>query len=111
MKTLKNVDDGFNNIKPWLSKKLKARRLSVDKFSIATGSVINPTAVRRWYSDSCRPYARTMKLVCETLSWLPIIADDGTEWLEDVPWSEGMAQYSPKPRAWIAHYINRPGPK
>lgn len=111
MRTTKDIDEGFNKIKPWLSRKLRERNLSVDRFSIATESVIEPTAIRRWYSDTCRPYARSMKIVCETLSRIPVIGKNGSVWLEYVPWSEGLAQYAPKPRAWEAHYINSPTPQ
>lgn len=108
---LSDIDEGFNNIKPWLSKKLEERGItSVESFCVHTGSVINPTAVWRWYSDAYRPYARTMKVVCETLSKLPIKLPNGDEYLEHVPWSEGLATYSPRPRAWAAHFANKPTP-
>lgn len=37
-----------------------------------------------------------MKMVCETLSKIPIVEKDGSQRLEDVPWSEGLRQYTPK---------------
>lgn len=108
---LNKIDEGFNNIRPWLSQKLKERGItSVDSFCIATASRINPTAVWRWYADDCRPYPATMKIVCETLSRLPVILPNGEQYLEHVPWSEGLSAYSPRPRAWAAHYLNRPTP-
>lgn len=111
MKTFKHIDDGFNHIKPWLSKKLEQRRLSVDRFSVATGGAVDSPSIRRWYADDTRPYPRTMKAVCETLSKLPVYRKDGSTYLENVPWSEGLATYKPRPRAWAAHYANRPSPR
>jgi hypothetical protein len=107
MKTFKGIDDGFNHIKPWLDKKLKERRMSVDRFCVATKCVISPITVRRWYNDTCRPYPEHMKVVCETLSKVPVFKK-GSQYFEEVPWSEGLSKYKPRPRAWQAHYANRP---
>jgi hypothetical protein len=60
----------------------------------------------RWYNDKYRPYPETMQLVCEALSAIPVKLADGTEYLEDVPWSEGLEQYTLKLRAWVAHYAS-----
>jgi hypothetical protein len=111
MKTFKGIDEGFNNIKPWLTKKLKERKMSVDRFCVSTNFAINPTSVRRWYNDTCRPYPEHMKVVCETLSRLPVYRKDGSHHLERVPWTEGLSKYKPRPRAWQAHYVNRPSPR
>lgn len=107
-KTFKNIDEGFNKIKPWLSQKLKERRISVDRFCVVTKFAINPVSIRRWYSDTCRPYPEHMKIVCETLSRLPVIRQDGSQYFEEIPWTEGLSKYKPKPRAWLAHYANKP---
>jgi hypothetical protein len=109
MKTYKNIDPGFNNIRPWLSRKLKERGMSVDRFSVATGSRINSAAIRTWYSDACRPYQKTMRLVCHVLRGLATVDENGAEkGFEEVPWSEGLATYTPRPRAWNAHYATAP---
>lgn len=105
---MKDIDLGFNEIKPWLQKKLDERQLSVERFSMATDCVVDPTSVWRWYRDETRPRASTMKVVCETLSKVPVILQDGTKYREHVPWSEGLGVYSPKPRALAAHYSKNP---
>jgi hypothetical protein len=108
--TFKGIDEGFNNIKPWLTKKLKERRMSVDRFCVATKFVVNPTSIRRWYNDTCRPYPEHMKIVCETLSRLPVFRKDGSQYFETVTWKEGLSKYKAKPRAWLAHYVKNPNP-
>jgi hypothetical protein len=105
---LKDIDEGFNRIRPWLTAKLAERRLSVEGFCALSDGALEPTQVWRWYSDVNRPYAKTMKVVCELLSRIPIIFSNGDKFQDHVPWSEGLEQYSPRPRAWAAHFINRP---
>jgi hypothetical protein len=105
---LKDIDPGFNNLNIWLRQKLNERQLSVNHFSALSGGKIDTAVVWSWYADRTRPYPRTMQIVCETLSRAPIIFENGDEYLEHIPWSEGLAQYSPRPRAWAAHYVNNP---
>lgn len=100
-------DDGFNHVKPWLQQKLKERRVSVNRFALITGFEISHASIFRWYNDTYRPSPETMKMVCETLSKLPIIEDDGTERFEDVPWSEGLRQYVPKMKGAAALKYSR----
>jgi len=101
-----DFDPGFNNIGPWLNDKLQARGLNINSFCKRLNYAITAATIWRWCADKYRPYPETMKLVCDALSVMPCIAEDGSEYFEEVPWSEGLDQYTPKLRAWVAHYAN-----
>lgn len=86
------MTEDFNRIKPWLTEKLKERGISAHTFARRMGT--NSATVYRWYADRFRPTPEMMKRVCECLSRLPIKTEDGPERYEEVPWSEGMEQYT-----------------
>lgn len=91
----------YNYLGVWLRAKLAARQVSISKFVLLMKYAMTNATVFRWLNDTYRPEAEHMKLVCQTLSELPVRLPDGTEYFEDVPWSEGLAQYTPRPKGWI----------
>jgi transcriptional regulator with XRE-family HTH domain len=88
------VTEDFNRIKPWLKAKLAERGIKTHRFAMLLGT--NSATVYRWYSDRFRPTPEMMKRVCECLSRLPIKVEGGSDRYEEVPWSEGMTQYTPR---------------
>jgi transcriptional regulator with XRE-family HTH domain len=86
------MSEDFNRIRPWLQAKLKERGMTTHTF--ARRMKTNPATIYRWYADVFRPAPEMMKRVCECLSRLPIKTEDGSERYEEVPWSEGMSQYT-----------------
>lgn len=94
------MTEDFNRIKPWLKAKLEERGIKTHRFAMLLGT--NSATVYRWYSDKFRPTPEMMKRVCDCLSRLPIRGEDGSERLEEVPWSEGMMQYTPREaEGWV----------
>ena len=87
---------GFNQIEPWLREKLEKRGLNVHSFARETDYTIGNTSLWRWFSDIQRPHVKTMELICDTLSRLPLINPDGQQIYEDVTLEEGLEQYRPK---------------
>jgi histidinol phosphatase-like enzyme len=97
----------FNHVEQWLRKKLEERGVSIHRFTLLTGFKISNASIHRWFRDVYRPSPETMKMVCETLSKLPIIEKDGSERFEEVPWSEGLKQYTPKAQGAAAINYDR----
>ena len=69
----------FNNIKQWLLPKLDRIPLSIEMFSREVG--VSRAIIYRYLSDQSRPESQTMVRMCRVLG---------------VPFSEGLAQYTPK---------------
>lgn len=89
------MDNDYNRIEPWLKAKLAARRMTTHRFASKMG--VTSATIYRWYSDRFRPTPETMKRVCEALSIIPVRPVDSEPYLNEIPWEEGMAQYTLRP--------------
>jgi hypothetical protein len=83
------------------------RKISVNRFALITGFKISHTSIFRWFNDTYRPSPETMKMVCETLTRLPVVDGDGNQKFEEVYWSEGLRQYVPKAKGAAARKYGR----
>jgi hypothetical protein len=87
-------EQDFNYVKEWMHEKLAERKMSTNMFVIKTGYLLTNATVFRWYNDTFRPSEKSMQIVCDTLSLLPILEEGKPPRYEEVPLGEGMAQFS-----------------
>jgi hypothetical protein len=83
-------------IKTWLLHKLAERQMSTNRFVQQTGNRITNASVFRWYNGTFRPTEEKLKIICETLTSLPISEKGKPLRYEEVRLEEALKQLGTK---------------
>lgn len=80
------------SIKTWMMRKLAERQMSTNKFVLLTGNRITNATLFRWYNGTFYPSEKKMRIICQTLSALPIKEGGKPDRYEQVSLLDAMGE-------------------
>lgn len=86
----------FNHINQWLTQKLDERGVSVEQLANISG--LSKASLYFYMTDRRRPDEQAMAKICHALSGLMVTDLQGNQFMQEVPFEEGLRQYTPRKR-------------
>lgn len=90
------MSNDFNNINKWLGQKLAERGVSVEQLANIAG--LSKASLYFYMTDRRRPDEQAMAKICHALSGLMVTDLSGNTFMQEVPFEEGLRQYTPRKR-------------